>query len=52
VALVALDRLADWCAARGIEVDSITDAVTNGKVRLEVARSIGAGNATLSRVDR
>jgi len=53
VALVALDPgWRDWCAARGIEVDSITDAVTNGKVRLEVARSIGAGNATLSRVEQ
>jgi long-chain acyl-CoA synthetase len=53
VALVALDPgWRDWCAARGIEVDSLTDAVTNGKVRLEVARSIGAGNATLSRVEQ
>jgi long-chain acyl-CoA synthetase len=53
VALVALDPAwRDWCAARGIEVDSISDAVANGKVRLEVARSIGAGNATLSRVEQ
>jgi long-chain acyl-CoA synthetase len=53
VALVALDPgWRDWCAAHGIEVDSLTDAVANGRVRLEVARSIGAGNATLSRVEQ
>ena len=53
VALVALDPgWRDWCAARGIKVDSLTDAVANGRVRLEVARSIGAGNATLSRVEQ
>ncbi|HWN31549.1 MAG TPA: long-chain fatty acid--CoA ligase, partial [Pseudonocardia sp.] len=53
VALVALDPgWRDWCAARGIEVDSLADAVVNGRVRLEVARSIGAGNAMLSRVEQ
>jgi long-chain acyl-CoA synthetase len=53
VALVTLDPgWADWCAARNIEVDSIADAVADGQVRLEVARSIGAGNAALSRVEQ
>jgi long-chain acyl-CoA synthetase len=53
VALVTLDPgWADWCAARDIKVHSIGDAVANGRVRLEVARSIGAGNATLSRVEQ
>jgi long-chain acyl-CoA synthetase len=53
VALVTLDPgWADWCAARDIKVHSIADAVANGRVRLEVARSIGAGNAALSRVEQ
>ena len=53
VALVTLDPgWADWCAARDIKVASIADAVANGRVRLEVARSIGAGNAALSRVEQ
>jgi long-chain acyl-CoA synthetase len=53
VALVTLDPgWPDWCAARNIKVDSLTDAVANGRVRLEVARSIGAGNAALSRVEQ
>jgi long-chain acyl-CoA synthetase len=53
VALVTLDPgWPEWCAARNIKVDSLTDAVANGRVRLEVARSIGAGNAALSRVEQ
>ena len=53
VALVTLDPgWPQWCAARDIKVDSLADAVANGRVRLEVARSIGAGNAALSRVEQ
>ena len=53
VALVTLDPgWPDWCAARDIKVDSLTEAVANGRVRLEVARSIGAGNAAISRVEQ
>ena len=54
VALVTLDPTAwrGWCQARGIDVDSLSEAVNNGRVRLDVARSIGAGNATLSRAEQ
>jgi long-chain acyl-CoA synthetase len=54
VALVTLDasNWRPWCEARGIEVASLADAVADGRVRLEVARSIGAGNAQLSRVEQ
>jgi long-chain acyl-CoA synthetase len=54
VGLVALDPTAwqDWCAARGITVESVSEAVRNGRVRLEVAQSVGAGNAKLSRVEQ
>ncbi|MBO0878244.1 MAG: AMP-binding protein, partial [Pseudonocardia sp.] len=53
VALVTLDPgWPQWCQARGIKVDTLSDAVRNGRVRLEVARSIGAGNAVLSRVEQ
>lgn len=53
VALVTLDPgWAQWCQARGINVNTISEAVRNGRVRLEVARSIGAGNAVLSRVEQ
>lgn len=53
VALVSLDPgWPDWCAERGIEVGSCAEAVAHGRVRLEVARTIGAGNATLSRVEQ
>lgn len=53
-ALVTLEPTAwpGWCEARGIRVSSLAEAVRNGRVRLEVARSIGAGNATLSRVEQ
>ena len=50
VALVSLDpSWPDWCAARGIELGSCAEAVADGRVRLEIARAIGAGNAMLSR---
>jgi long-chain acyl-CoA synthetase len=54
VALVTLDPSAwpRWCQARGIEVSSLSDAVRNGRVRLEVAQSIGAGNMTLSQFEQ
>jgi len=53
VALATLDpSWAQWCAARDIKVHSIAEAVADGRVRLEVARCIGAGNAALSRVEQ
>jgi long-chain acyl-CoA synthetase len=54
VALVTLDPTAwpGWCEARDIKASSLSEAVHNGRVRLEVAQSIGAGNAKLSRVEQ
>jgi long-chain acyl-CoA synthetase len=53
VALVTLDpNWRDWCAARGIAAKTLTEAINDGRVRLEVARSIGAGNSGLSRVEQ
>jgi long-chain acyl-CoA synthetase len=54
VALVALDPLVwqGWCEARGITVGSVSEAVRDGRVRLEVARSLGAGNAKLSEAEQ
>ncbi|WP_064745406.1 AMP-dependent synthetase/ligase [Pseudonocardia acaciae] len=53
VALVTLDSgWPQWCAARGIQVENLAEATSNGRVRLEVARSVGAGNAVLSRVEQ
>lgn len=53
VALVTLDPdWRAWCADRGIALNTLTDAIADGRVRLEVARSIGAGNAALSRVEQ
>lgn len=54
VALVTLDPLGwkDWCAARGIEVDSVAEAVADRRVRDEVARAVREGNETLARVEQ
>ncbi|HZZ49321.1 MAG TPA: AMP-binding protein [Pseudonocardia sp.] len=54
VALVTLDPTGwrDWCEGRDIAVGSLSDAVSDGRVRLEVARSIGAGNTRLSRAEQ
>jgi long-chain acyl-CoA synthetase len=54
VALVTLEpsRWSGWCREQGIAVDTPAEAVRHGRVRLEVARCIGAGNARLSRVEQ
>lgn len=54
VALVTLDPSGwrDWCEARDIAVGLLSDAVSDGRVRLEVACSIGAGNTRLSRAEQ
>ncbi|WP_051342731.1 AMP-dependent synthetase/ligase [Pseudonocardia spinosispora] len=54
VALVTLDptNWRSWCESRGIAADSLADAIADGRVRLDLARSIGAGNAALSRVEQ
>jgi long-chain acyl-CoA synthetase len=54
VALVTLDPSTwpEWCENRGIAVSSLSEAVSDGRVRIEVARSIGAGNTALSRVEQ
>lgn len=51
VALVTLDPMSweAWCGARDIRVSTVAEAVSNGRVRLELARAIGRANATLSR---
>ncbi|WP_051342867.1 AMP-dependent synthetase/ligase [Pseudonocardia spinosispora] len=51
VALITLDAMSweAWCRSRGIRVATVAEAVSNGRVRLELARAIGRANATLSR---
>ncbi|WP_051343311.1 AMP-dependent synthetase/ligase [Pseudonocardia spinosispora] len=53
VALVTLSaNWRSWCDARGIRASSASAAVTDGRVRMEVARALGAGNAKLSRAEQ
>ncbi|MBO0874711.1 MAG: long-chain fatty acid--CoA ligase [Pseudonocardia sp.] len=54
VALLTLDPMdwQAWCAARGIEVATVAEAVADERVRAEVTRAVEAANARLSRVEQ
>ena len=54
VALLTLDPMGwpGWCAARGIEAATVTEAAVHPKVLEEAARAVQAGNARLARVEQ
>ncbi|WP_028920943.1 AMP-dependent synthetase/ligase [Pseudonocardia acaciae] len=54
VALLTLDPIdwQAWCAARGISVATVAEAVADDRIQAEVARAVEAANARLSRVEQ